>query len=241
MDRISGLSPRTKARLAGVFELLEGFPAAFGQVYVLGSLVVVGDAAATAHNMSTHEALFRLGFLVPLLAVGFHIVWALLFYQLFKPVNTSINLLATLVILVGCAVQTIAAIVYLIPLIILQGGHSLAGFSTTQQQDLALLSVDLSRATFNVYLIFFGFWCALTGYLVFKSTFLPRILGVLLALDGLGWMIFLWPPLASSIYPAIAVVSGLAEASLILWLLIFGLNNERWYEQARTAGISIVV
>lgn len=237
MDRIHGLTPRAKARLAAVFEALEGFPAAFGQVYVLGSLVVAGDATATAHNISTHEALFRLGFLVPLLAVGFHIAWTLLFYQLFKPVNRSINLLATFVILVGCAIQAMAAVLYLIPLLILQGGHSLNAFSTSQQQDLALRSVDISRSVFNVYLIFFGLWCALTGYLIVRSTFLPRILGLALIVDGLGWVISLWPPLATAIYALIAVASGVAELSLILWLLVFGVNNERWHEQARAARI----
>ena len=197
------MSPRAKARLAGVFEALEGFPAAFGQVYVFGSLVVAGNAPATAHNLLTHAALVRLGFAIPLLAVGFHIVWALLFYQLFKPVNRTINLLATLIILVGCAIQAAAAVFYLTPLLILQGGPSLSAFSSAQQQDLALWSVDVSHLAFNVYLIFFGFWCLLTGYLIVQSTFLPRILGVLLALDGLGWMMYLWPPLATSIYPVI--------------------------------------
>lgn len=232
MKRIGGMSPRRKARLAGVFEALEGFPAAFGQVAVLGGLVVAGNAAATAHNILSHEALYRLGFAIPLLAVGFHIAWAVLFYQLFKPVDRTINLLATFVILVGCAIQAVAAVLYLTPLLILQGGHSLGAFTTAQHQGLALWSVDVAHLAFNVYLIFFGAWCSITGYLIFRSTFLPRVLGVMLALDGLGWMTYLWPPFATSIYPLIAVVSGVAEFSLILWLLIFGVNSERWYEQA---------
>jgi hypothetical protein len=230
------MSPRAKARLAGAFEALEGFPAAFGQVFVFGTLVVAGNAAATARNILAHEALFRFGFAVPLLAVGFHIAWALLFYQLFKPVNRTVNLLATFVSLAGCAIQAMAADLYLTPLLILKGGSSLGAFTAAQQQSLALASVDASRLAFDVYLIFFGFWCVLTGYLIFRSTFLPRILGVLLALDGLGWMTYLWPPVANSIYPVIAAVSGLAEFSLILWLLVFGVNTQRWKEQSGTAG-----
>jgi hypothetical protein len=186
VQQFSRLSPRAKARLAGVFEALEGLPAAFGQTIVLGMLAVGGDAAATAHNILTHEMLYRLGFAIPLLAVSFHIVWVLLFYQLFKPVNRTINLLAACVILVGCAIQALAALVYLAPLLILQSGHSLGAFNAAQREDLALVFVNLSHQTFNVYLIFFGFWCVLAGYLIFKSTFMPRILGVLLVLDGLG-------------------------------------------------------
>lgn len=235
MKRIAGLAPSSRARLAGLFEALEGFPAVFGQVVVLGTLVVNGDAAATARNIQAHEALFRLGFAIPVLAVGFHIVRALLFYQLFTPVNRTIATLAAFAILVGCALQAVAALVYLAPLVILQDGHALSGLDTAQRQALALVFVDLSRQAFNLYLIFFGFWCVLAGYLIARSTFVPRVLGVLLVLDGLGWMTFLWPPFASAIYPVIAVVAGIAEWPLLLWFLVFGVNNERWLEQARAA------
>jgi hypothetical protein len=80
--------------------------------------------------------------------------------------------------------------------------------------------------------VFFGLWCVLTGYLIFRSTFLLRILGVLLAIDGLGWMTFMSPPLGHYLFPIIAVACGLAEFPLQLWLLIFGVNNERWKAQA---------
>lgn len=233
-----GISPRARARLAGLFEALEGFPAAFGQVVVVGTLVVANDAAATAGNILDHQVLYRLGFAIPLLAVGFHIVWALLMYQLLRVVNRTISVLAFSVILVGCAIQAAAALVYLAPLVILQDGHTLTAFTTQQLQSTTLVLVDMSRQTFNLYLIFFGLWCVLAGYLIFRSTFLPRVLGVLLVLDGLGWMTFLWPPLATSIYPAIAVVSGVAELPLLLWLLVFGVDEKRWLEQATQAGIS---
>jgi hypothetical protein len=109
-------------------------------------------------------------------------------------VNRTINGLATFAILVGCALQASAAVLYMGPLLILQDGAGLDAFSVAQRQGLAVAAINLSRQAFDVYLIFFGFWCVLTGYLIFKSTFLPRILGVLLALDGLGWMTYLWPP-----------------------------------------------
>ena len=107
MERETEVSPRTKARMAGVFELLEGLTSAGGQVIILGSLVVAGNAATTAANILVHEQLFWLGFASSLIGVAFHIAWALLFYELFKPVNRSVSLLALCVILVGCAMQAL--------------------------------------------------------------------------------------------------------------------------------------
>jgi hypothetical protein len=225
-------SPRAKARLAGVFEMLEGLTSTFGQVFVLGRLIVVGNAAATASNILKHETLFRLGFASSLLGVVFHLAWAFLFYQLFRPVNRSVSFCAVLVILVGCAIQAVAALLYLAPLLVLTAGSSLSALTQQQLQALAYMFLKLNGLTFDTYLVFFGLWCVLTGYLIFRSTFLPRILGVLLAIDGFGWMTFMSPPLGHYLFPIIAVASGLAEFPLQLWLLIFGVNNERWKAQA---------
>jgi len=235
------LSPRAKARLAGVFEALEGLTSAFGQVNVLGSLIVVGNATATAANILKHETLFRLGFASSLIGVVFHLGWAFLFYQLFRPVNRSVSFCAVLVILVGCAIQAVAALLYLAPLLVLTAGSSLSALTQPQLQALAYMFLKLNGLAFDSYLVFFGLWCVLTGYLIFRSSFLPRILGVLLAIDGLGWMTFMSPPLGHYLFPAIAVASGLAEIPLQLWLLIFGVNNERWKAQAEGMGRSTSV
>ena len=235
--RMAALSPRFKARMAGVFQFLEGLTSAGGQVVILGSLVVAGNAATTATNILAHEQLFWLGFASSLIAVAFHLAWALLFYYLFKPVNRRISLLATFVILVGCAMQALTSLFYLAPLLVLQSGHSFSAFTVEQLQALALVFLNLNAQAFNIYLVFFGLWCVLIGYLIFRSTFLPRILGVLLAIDGLGWMLYLSPPLAQHLFPFIAVASGLAEIPLMLWLLIVGVNTERWKEQASKAFI----
>lgn len=231
------ISARTRARLAGVFEALEGFPAAFGQTVVFGSLVIAGDAAATAHNILANQTLFRLGFLIPLLAVGFHVVWAVLFFQLFSIVNRTVALIGLVAMLVGCAIQAAATIPYLGALLILQSPSSLRDFSTAQQQQLGLFLLNLSHSTFGTYLIFFGFWCVLAGYLIIKAGFVPRILGVLLILDGVGWMTLLWPPLATSIYTAISIVAACAEFPLLLWFIIFGVDNERWQRRAPAASV----
>ena len=234
-ERITELSPRFKARMAGAFEVLEGLTSAGGQVAILGGLVVAGNAATTAANILAHEQLFWLGFASSLIAVAFHLAWALLFYDLFKPVNRSISLLATFVILVGCAMQALTSLLYLAPLLVLQGGSALSAFTPHQLQALALVFLKLNAQAFDIYLVFFGLWCLLIGYLIFRSTFLPRILGVLLAIDGVGWMLYLSPPLAQQLFPLIAVASGLAEIPLMLWLLVVGMNAERWKEQASKA------
>lgn len=224
-------SPKAKARLAGVFQALEGVTSSWGQVTVLGKLLVVGNATATAGNILKHETLFRWGFASSLLAVAFHLAWAFLFYQLFRPVNRSVSLCAMFVILVGCAIQAVTALLYLAPLLVLTAGGSLSALTQQQLQALAYVFFKLNGLAFDTYLIFFGLWCVLTGYLIFRSSFLPRILGVLLVIDGLGWTTYIWPPLGHYLLPAIAVACGLAEIPLQLWLLIFGVNNERWKAQ----------
>jgi len=228
-------SPRFKARVAGVFEMLEGMTSAFGQVFVLGRLIVSGNAAATAANLLGHQRLFWLGFVSSLIGVACHIIWTLLFYDLFKPVNRSLSLLAAFVSLVVCAVQALTSLLYVAPLLVLQGGGSVSAFTTAQLQGLAYVFLKLNACAFDIDLVFFGLWCVLTGYLMFRSTFLPRVLGVLLAIDGLGWMTFAVPPFASYLFPVIATASALAEIPLQLWLVVMGVNSQRWKEQASAA------
>ncbi len=229
-------SPKAKARLAGVFQALEGFTSSFGQMSVLGKLMVVGNAAETSANILKHETLFRWGFTLALFGVVFHLAWAFLFYQLLRPVNRSVSFCALLVILVCCALQAITALLYFAPLLVLTAGSAL---SQQQLQALAYTFLKLNGLALDTTLVFFGLWCVLTGYLIFKSTFLPRILGVLLAIDGLGWMMFMSPPLGHYLFLPIAIACGLAEIPLQLWLLIFGVNNERWKAQAEAAATKL--
>ena len=118
-------------------------------------------------------------------------------------------------------------------MLVLEGGSSLGALTQGQVQTLALLFLNLHAQAFNIYPIFFGLWLIPTGYLIFRSTFFPRVIGVLLALDGLGWATFLWPPVATSLYPVISAVAALAEISLVLWLLVVGVNVQRWKEQTK--------
>jgi hypothetical protein len=233
MDRIAEASPRFKARMAGVFQLLEAITAASPGVFILGRLVVSGNGAATAANILGHERLFWLGFASLLMGVAFHIAWAFLMYELLKPVNPSLSSLAAFVILVGCAIQALTSLFYLAPLIILQGGSSWSAFTAEQLQALALMFVKLNSYANDIYLVFFGLWLILIGYLIFRSTFLPRILGVLVAISGLGWVTYLYPPLAYYLFlPYIVVASAVGEIPLEFWLIVMGVNAQRWKEQA---------
>lgn len=234
MERIAEASPRFKAKIAGVFYLLTGLTA-FDLFFVLGRLVVYGDAAATATNILAHEPLFRLGFAAELIGVSCYIAVTALFYSLFKPVNRSLSLLAAFFSLAGCAIQAFACIFHLAPLGVLGGAQYLTVFKVEQLQALALMFLKLYGQGFNIGLVFFGFYCLLIGYLIFRSTFMPRILGVLMAFAGLSYLTFLSPPFAKYLSPYILVFPGLGEGLLMLWLLVMGVNVQRWKEQASAA------
>ena len=177
-------SPQVYARLAGVCYLLGAWTSVFGQMIIPGRLVVSGDAATTAANILAHESLYRFAAVLAFTSVPFHIVWAILFFQLFKPVNRSIPLLAAFVMLMGCAMWTLSVLFSLAPLFVLKG--SLSAFAPEQLQTLALVLLRLSAQAYDIGLVFFGLWCILIGYLIARSTFLPRTIGVLYALAGLA-------------------------------------------------------
>src|ERR1700730_16728005 len=198
--RIAEASPRFKARMAGVSYLLGSLTSVFGQMVVLGMLVVPASATATAASILSHEALFRLGFVASLMTVPFHLIWAVLFYGLFKPVNKSVSLLAGFVMLLGCAMWALSSLFHLVPLLVLQGKSSLSAFAPEQLQTLALMLFKMNGQAYDIGLVFFGFWCVLVGYLIFRSTFLPRIIGVLEVLAGLGYLTLLWQGVRPSLY-----------------------------------------
>ena len=233
MERIAEVSPRLKARIAGLCYVLM-LPTGGLAMFVRGRLVVKGDAAATAANILAHETLFRLAFAGDLLVVAIYIVFTALLYDLMKPVNRSVSLLAAIFSLMGCATQAFACIFELAPLVVLGGEQYLGVFKVDQLQSLAYLSLKLYSHAYGIGLVFFAFYCLVIGYLVFKSTFLPRILGVLIAVSALAWLTFLWPPFAAK-YFRYLLVMDLGEALLVLWLLVMGVNAERWWEQAGAA------
>jgi hypothetical protein len=179
MNSTADASPRLRARMAGVFYLL---------VFVTGILSLV----------SVHSRL-----VANLIASACYVVVTLLFYQLFKPVDRGLSLLAALFSLVGCVLG-------------------------------ALTSFQLAPAWPNS-LALFGVYCLLIGYLILRSTFLPRILGALMMFGGLGWLTFLSAGLAGSLSPYNMAPGVIGELALTLWLLVKGVNAERWNDQAAAA------
>jgi hypothetical protein len=137
-------SPQLYARMAGVSYLLGALTSVLGQMVVLGMLVVSGSATATAANILSHAPLFRLGFVSSLVAVPFHIVWAVLFDGLFKRVNRSVSRLAGFVMLVACTMWALSSLLYLAPLLVLPGKTSLSAFAPEQLQTLALVFLKLN-------------------------------------------------------------------------------------------------
>jgi hypothetical protein len=120
-------------------------------------------------------------------------------------------------------------------LLVLGGKPYLSAFTAEQLQALVQMFLELHILADNICLVFFGLYCLLIGCLIFRSVFLPRILGVLMAFAGLGWLTFLSPPLAKYLSPSILVLGFLAELSLCLWLLAMGVNVQRWRQQASAA------
>jgi len=234
-ERLGQASPRPRARITGVVYLVYFLTAVLGELFHRG-LVVSGDAAATANNILAHQPLFRLGLATGLLATACYIAVTARFYDLFKPVNRNLSLLAVFFSLVGCAISAFASLFQLAPFVVLGGSQYSSVFKVEQLRALALMFLELNTQSANIYLVFFGVYCLLIGCLIFRSAFLPRILGVPMVFAGLGWLTFLSPPLANYLSPYILVLGFLAELSLMLWLLVMGVNVQRWKEQTSAAG-----
>ncbi len=230
-DRITKASSRPTARIIGVVYLLY-FLTAIPALLINSGIVVPDDAAATASNILVHERLFELSEAVGLIATALYIAVTVLFYGLFKPVSKTISLLAAFLSLVGCTIQAFGNLFLVAPLVLLEGSPYLNVFNTEQLQALALICIKLNIQVSYIYLVFFGLFNLLISYLIFKSTFLPRILGALMALSGLGWLMFLSPFLAIHLLPYIEVVGIIAEASFMLWLLVKGVQVDRLSDQA---------
>jgi hypothetical protein len=150
---------------------------------------------------------------------------ALILYHLLTPVSRSLSRLAALFRLIFVAVMTVNSLSYFGAVAFFENAHSAAAFDTG----------------YGTAMVPFGLHCLLIGYLIFKSTFLPRTLGVLVALAGLGYLTFLWPWLGSHLFfPYILIPGVIGEGSLMLWLLVIGLNGQRWNAQASPGGKPII-
>jgi Domain of unknown function (DUF4386) len=227
---VEGL-PRPTARTIGVVYLLYFLTSVFGALLMKG-VVVPTDAVATAQNLLAHESLYRSGWEVGLVANAFYIAVTALFYGLLAPVNRSVAVMMAFFSLVGCTVQIFGGMLQLAPLTIL-GDNQLAGaFTVAQTRAAALMSFKLYPLVFDISLVLFALFDFLLGYLIYKSTFLPRFIGVWFMIGGVVGLMFLWPPLATELRFVIIPVGGVAEIVLMLWLIVKGVDVARWREKA---------
>jgi len=239
-ERIAEVSPRLEARIAGGLYLIIIVGGFFAIGFVPAALVVPGDAVATVHNIQAHELLYRLGLVVHMIILPINIPLTLILYDLFQVVNRRLSLLMVFFLLVGTAIEGANLLNQFAPLTLLGGGRYLSVFTTEQLQVLSYIPLDPQAISYDIQQVFYAGYLLTAGYLVFRSTFLPRTVGVLLAIGGLCYLVysfasFLSPEFATHLVPYIQVPSGLAELSLCLWLLVMGVNAQRWNEQASAA------
>jgi len=227
MITAANVSPRFKARTAGFFYALMIPIGAIPSI--VGRVRISSDAATTAADILAHPSLIHCAFAVDLLVVACYIPVTALLYELFKPVNGTISLTAAFFSLVGCIVQTFASLFRIAPLVLLTGAQP------DQAAAQAYLLLKLYKPAYGIGLVFFGFYLILIGCLIFKSTFMPRLLGVLVVVSGVAGLTFLWPPLAQVLWPRVLMILFAGEGLMILWLLIAGVNAERWNERAAAA------
>ena len=234
---LTQFSPRRVARTIGALFLLIILGGVFAQGFVSERLIVFSDAAATANNILAHQGLFQLGFTVYLIEMVCQVATVALWYVLLRPVSKPIALVAAFIELGGAVIKTFARVFFIAPLWILlrtAGGASaaLTGFTPEQVHSIALVLLKVNDYGAATALAFFGFSTVLNGYLIFRSAFLPRWLGVLGMISGLGWLTFLYPPLGYSSFMFLAPIGLLSSAAMIFWLLVFGVNEEKWQQQA---------
>jgi hypothetical protein len=239
MDLIAGASPRQLARTAGALYLVNIVAGAFA-IGLVPAMLVSTDMATTVHNIQTHEPLYRLALAAHIVVTVTNVPMAVIFYDLFKVVNRRLALLEVFFTLVATSVEVAGLLNQFTPLVLLDDGHYAHALSTSQLQALAYLPGDLSTIDYTIYGVFFGFDIICLAYLVLKSTFMPRAVGLLLGIDGVAYLVYgfadlLSPEFAAHLVPLAELATILGEGSLCLWLLIAGVNVERWKEQASIA------
>jgi hypothetical protein len=227
-NQTAGKSPQIYARMIGLLYLVVIVAGISVQMVISGRIIVDGDAAATATNILMHRDLFQLGFTVYLIEMACQIAQAVLFYILLRRAGNNIALLALVFNLVGCTIKTLSRLFYIAPLLVISGSQYLSVFNTEQLQALTLLLLNVNNQGAGIALVFFGISTFLNGYLIFKSTFLPRILGVLTMAGGLGWLSFFYPPLGNQLFLYILLLVLFGAGSQILWLLIKGVDLDKW-------------
>jgi hypothetical protein len=226
-------SPKRTARLAGLLYVLASIPGAFAFLYVPGRLVVEGDATATADRIRASEPLLRAGIAAELVGITIFVFVALVLYRLFRPVSEGHALAMLVLYLVSVPISFIDILAEVAALHIANGGSGFLGaFDAPQRDALTYLGLDLHVLGIRVAQVFWGLWLFPFGVCVIRSRFIPRALGVLLMVAGVGHTA---EALAQLTLPAhyadsvgrITSILTFGEPPMILWLLIFGARPQR--------------
>jgi uncharacterized protein DUF4386 len=224
--------PRLLARAGGAFYMTIGLLAIYSEFFVRGQVLVPGDMTQTTNNILAQEQLWRVGFAIHVVVALCNLPLGLVFYELLKVVNRRLALLALLFISASAILEAMALLNHFGPLLTLTLPEYASAFEPAQRQALVRGSLRLFSAGWNVALTFFGTFCILTGYLLFRSQFFPAILGVMLALGGASYLIGSFTAfLALPSTPFLLLPCLIAEMSLAFWLLVVGVNESKWLTQ----------
>jgi hypothetical protein len=238
---VTGAAARAQARMAGWLYLVVIAAGFFAEFYSRAALTVRGNAAATTHNILAHEMLFRAGLAADIAGTAAYVAITAILYVLFKPVSRTISLTAACFSLVGCAGMGADMLTHVAPMILLGGAPYLGAFPAGELQALVLTSLRLHAYGYLITMVFFGFYCALLGYLVFRSGFIPRLIGLLLGLAGLcdvlrSFSVILELPIPDALDTIYSLAALAGEGSLALWLAAIGLNPSAWQSRGFAMG-----
>ena len=221
-------SPQKTARVAAFVFLIIFFLGMSTELFIRPGMIVPGDAAATVRNIAASKALFRLSLVSDLIRQMFMMLLPLVLYKLLKPVNKNIALLMVIFALVSVPISMLNELNHFAVLLLSSGAGDLTAFKADQLNALVMFFLELRKyGTFIPQVL--SFWVLLLGYLVFKSGFLPRILGILLMLGGLCYTVqavlfFLFPNFDAPIFGLFAFIG---ELLFYLWLLIMGVKDQK--------------
>ena len=226
------MNPTIKnARIAGAIYLSMVVTGPFSLMYVPGKLIVKGNATATAANVLAHDTMFRLAILGNLLGSVIFVCLAIALYRLFREVNKTQSLLLVGLVLVSSAVGFVNELNNLCALILFRGGDFLSVFDKDQLDALGMLFVRLHGQGNVINEILWGLWLVPFGVLVYKSRFLPHILGIWLVVNGAVWVVIsltgLFSPQNYSMVFKMSQPVLFGEMAIMLWLLIKGAKVER--------------
>lgn len=234
VDSAEGSTIRTYARVAGVMFIISMICGGIGEAYIPSRLIVASDPTATAGNIHNFEFLYRSGFAIYLVEGICDVALTAIFYLILRVVDRRLALLAALFGLLGTATFASAELFYLGPHIIFGTAGETGGFNTAQLNTLALMSLRFYAYGGMVFTVFYGLSWILRGYLIFKSGFIPKTLGVLMAIGGTGFavrnfLLLLAPSLAS---PLLLVLLMPGALLLAVWLLVKGVDVAQWNAKA---------